>query len=113
MTALWRSLTDIELEQISNGNFVLPVADSNTAISAFGENVVAQILPQTAWRFDYGVINSRFATTTTANGGTVTASNSHAVLQTSTTVNGSASLSSVRRLRYLNGFGGKVRFVAH
>ncbi len=112
MSALWRSLTDIDLEQISNGNFVLPVADANTAISAFGENVVAQILPQTAWRFDYGVINSRFATTTTANGGTVTASNSHAVLQTSTAVNGSASLSSVRRLRYLNGFGGKVRFVA-
>jgi len=79
--------------------------------TAFGELLVAQFSPTAAWRFDYGV-NTRIVTSTTANGGTVTASESRARLSTSSAVNGSARIQSNNRLRYLPGVGGLVRFTA-
>lgn len=82
-----------------------------TPLTAFGEMLTARNIPHTAWRFDYG-INTRLITATTANGGTATVSESKAVLQTSTAVNGSASIASKRVLRYLPGVGALVRFTA-
>lgn len=87
---------------------------ANDRLSAFGEQLTAQLTAQAAWRQDYGSVpNTRlYSTTGTANGGTVTLSNSRAVLSTSTAVNGIARLSTLRRLRYMPGMGGLVRFTA-
>jgi hypothetical protein len=80
--------------------------------SAFGEQIVAQLFPLTAWRFDYGSTpNTRLYTTTgTANGGTAAISESRLQLDTTAAVNGIARLSTLRRLRYLPGMGGLLRF---
>lgn len=82
--------------------------------SAFGELLVAQLFPRTAWRFDYGTTpNTRlYDTTGTANGGTAAISQSRLQLDTTTAVNGIARLSTQRRLRYLPGLGGLIRFTA-
>lgn len=81
-------------------------------LSAFGEQLVSQIMPQAAWRFDYGV-NTRFISTTgTMNGGYVSGIFSQANLYTSTNVSGTAQITSIRPVRYLPGFGGLNRFTA-
>ena len=80
-------------------------------LTAFGEVMIAPNIPHTAWRFNYG-INTKLIKSTTANGGTTTVSESKAVLQTSTAVNGSASIETKRVLRYLPGVGALIRFTA-
>jgi len=85
--------------------------DTSLPLTAFGEVLTAKNVPHVAWRFDYGV-NTRLITATTTNGGTVTINESKAVLQTSTAVNGSASVMTRRVLRYLPGVGALVRFTA-
>ena len=90
---------------------ISPHDDNNRA--AFGELMVAQIAPKAAWRFDYGTTpNTRLYTAATANGGTTTISQSRLLLQTSANAAGSAQLQTNRRLRYLPGLGGLVRFTA-
>lgn len=81
---------------------------SKLPYSAFGEMLVAQLKPEAAWRFDYGV-NTRMVRAVTANGGTVTMDGNRALLQTSAANNGSARIETLRRLRYLPGLGGLVR----
>lgn len=85
--------------------------DGNRA--AFGELLVTQLSPKAAWRFDYGTVpNTRLYTTTTANGGSASISQSRLVLGTGVNTAGLARLQSQRRLRYLPGMGGLVRFTA-
>lgn len=83
-------------------------------LTAFGEQLTAQLLPQAAWRMDYGATpNTRFISTTgTANGGSVAIDQSRASLQTGTADNGAAVMSSKKSLRYLNGYGGLMRMTA-
>jgi hypothetical protein len=91
---------------------ISPHDDNNRG--AFGESLVGQLFPLTAWRFDYGTTpNTRlYNTTGTANGGTAVISESRLQLDTTAAVNGIARLSTQRRLRYLPGMGGLVRFTA-
>lgn len=89
-----------------------PVTSSDQEYAAFGELLVAQVLPQTAWRFDYG-INTRFVYTSgTMAGGQVSGSFSRAQLSTSTNVSGTAQIFSIKPLRYLPGVGGLMRMTA-
>jgi len=76
--------------------------------SAFGELLTARLIPQAAWRFDYG-INTRIVKTTTANGGTVTADGNRAKLTSSAHVAGLARVETLKRLRYALGEGGLLR----
>lgn len=80
--------------------------------SAFGELLTVELSPHAGWRFDYGVISALYSTTGTANSGAVTVDSSRAKLSTSTNTAGIARISTLRRLRYLPGFGGLVRFTA-
>lgn len=73
-------------------------------ISAFGELVAQEMTPIVTLSFPYN-INAAYATSTVANGGTVTQANSQAVLQTSTANNGSAILESNFAARYSPGQG--------
>lgn len=82
-----------------------------TEISAFNEQIVVTPVPVAGWITSYNV-NNRMVKTTLANGGTVTASNSRALLQTSTDPDGSAKMETRRVLRYTPGQGGLVRFTA-
>lgn len=110
------SLQRVSRTDPGDGNYALHVWDAtkHEQLSAFGELLVAQLFPLTAWRFDYGSVpNTRlYNTTGTANGGAVSISQSRAQLDTSTAVNGVARLSTNRRLRYLPGMGGLIRFTA-
>lgn len=78
--------------------------------TAFGEVASAHFTPMTAWSFAYG-INSRFVTTTTITG-TVTLSNSRALLSTGAGASQSATMRSQRTVRYAPGSDGTVRFTA-
>ncbi len=80
-------------------------------INIFGSHPVAEDQCYAALRADYG-INPRIITTFTGNGGTVTADQSRVVMQTGTNANGYAGFYTNKRLRYLNGFGGKVLFTS-
>lgn len=105
----------VNRHQETDGSISLQTSDTAAAqrLGAFGEVLVAPISPQTAWRFDYGTApNTRLYTTTTANGGTATLAESQLHLQTSANVAGLARLQTLRRLRYLPGMGGVVRFTA-
>lgn len=79
--------------------------------AAFGAMKVSEERPIAYLNFHYN-INSYFATTTTANGGTATQSNSKAVLQTSTATNGSAKVESKAAVRYVPGQGIFAKFTA-
>jgi hypothetical protein len=76
--------------------------------SAFGELLTARLIPQAAWRFDYG-INTRIVNVTTANGGTVTADGNRAKLTSSAHIAGLARVETLKRLRYSPGEGGLLR----
>lgn len=83
----------------------------NNPLTAFGELLTGQLTPMAAWRFDYG-INTRLINTTTANGGAVSVSGNRAKLSTSTAVNGSARIETIKHLRYLPGMGGLLRMTS-
>lgn len=116
-------------DQYSKGNTVINATTGQTALNtilygasanggsvfpttAFGDLLVAQFSPETAWRHDYGIINRLVSTTGTANGGTVTVDASRAKLSTSVAVNGIARMQTIRPLRYMPGVGGLARFTA-
>ena len=90
----------------ANGSLLV---DINQPTSAFGDLRTVNITPEVQLLFPYN-INNDIVTPTTANGGSVTESDSMAVLQTSTNSLGSASFSSVRALTYKPGLGALVRF---
>lgn len=108
-----RGLFDTWLKRIDDGKYAIMAGLYDSAqLSAFGEQLVSQIMPQTAWRFDYG-INTRFISTTgTMNGGYVSGIFSQANLFTSTNVSGTSQITTIKPLRYLPGFGGLGRFTA-
>ena len=80
--------------------------------AAFGELVTANLRPALALRFDYGILTNMVSTSGTANGGSVTQSDSDALLQTGTAEDGIARMVSKKFLRYLPGMGGLLRFTA-
>jgi len=80
-------------------------------VTAFGDLRVAELTPKVHLTFPYN-INADIVDTTVANGGTVTAADSMAVVQTSAATNGEAEFSSRRVLTYRSGLGGMVRFTA-
>lgn len=80
-------------------------------ITAFGDLRTAEITPKVHLTFPYN-INADIVDTVTANGGTVTAADSMAVVQTSAATNGEAEFSSRRVLTYRSGLGGLARFTA-
>lgn len=108
-----RGLFDTWLRFIEPRKYAQVVSlDNAPGISAFGEELVSQIMPVAAWRFDYGV-NTRFISTTgTMSGGYVSGTFSQAQLNTSANVSGTAQVSTIRPVRYLPGFGGLARFTA-
>lgn len=59
--------------------------------------------------FDGTTVDPRFWTATVANDGTVAQANAQIKLSTNTTANGSATLNSVRRARYVSGMGMRYR----
>lgn len=79
--------------------------------TAFGEAAVAEINTAVSLDFPYN-INSDIVDTTTTGSGTVTQSNSKAVLQTTAASSSSAEMLSKDALKYEPGIGGLVRFTA-
>ena len=79
--------------------------------TAFGELLVGEITPKVQIGFPYN-INTAFVNTSTVGSGTVTQSNSKAVLQTTAASSSEAHLTSRRVLKYNTGQGGLVRFTA-
>lgn len=77
--------------------------------SAFGEQMVAENTSAFHVQLAYN-LHEELVSTDTANSGTVTQSNNEAVVSTGTNAAGSATMSSVRSLRYLSGIGGEVKF---
>ncbi|OEF98881.1 hypothetical protein BHF71_02845 [Vulcanibacillus modesticaldus] len=88
-----------------NGN----IANFNS--TAFKELRVAEMTAVTGWTFNYN-INSDLVTSTTTGSGTITTSNSKAVLQTTAATSSSAKIATKNVLRYLPGIGALVRFTA-
>lgn len=84
--------------------------NSRSPVSVFGEQLAAQVMPQTAWRFDYGINTRIVSISGTFAGGYVSGSASQAQLSTSTNVTGSAQIFTLLPLRYLPGYGGLSRF---
>jgi hypothetical protein len=80
-----------------------------TQRSAFGAVLTASDTVEIHAQFPYN-INPRLVTSTTANGGTVTQSNGKAVLQTSAANNGSATMETVKAIKYTPGQGVVIRF---
>jgi hypothetical protein len=76
--------------------------------AAFGELLVGEITPKVQIGFPYN-INTAFVHTSTVGSGTVTQSNSKAVLQTTAASSSAAYLWSRRILRYATGQGALVR----
>ena len=82
--------------------------------TAFGEILTGSLTPILQETFPYNV-NTRIWTITTVPATSttqVTSTSSNAVLTTGTTVNGSANITSRRKLRYRAGLGGRCRFTA-
>lgn len=80
-------------------------------VSAFGENLVGQLIPRVQISFPYN-LNSRLVKTEVTNSGTVTHDTNFAVCQTNTTANGSATLNSIQVVTYRPGIGVSIRFTA-
>lgn len=106
-------LTDMEIRATPvpvSGN-ITAVADPRQQFSQFGELMAVTFSPQAAWRFNYGIIDKLFTKTET-NGGTVTTSGDKAQIATGTNTAGLARVETIRRIRYLPGVGGEVKFTA-
>jgi hypothetical protein len=78
-------------------------------ISSFGDLAIAQFEPLTSWTFAYNInpllVNQEVMTT-----GTVTNSESSAVLQTGTAADGKARIETIKASRYIPGVGGVARW---
>ena len=80
--------------------------------TAFGEILTGELTPIFQYSFEYTVDNTKLTTNTVANNGTVTQATGLAVLQSSTTANGTALLQSKREAKYRAGQGANFRFTA-
>lgn len=87
------------------------VTSYDSTYAAFGELLVAEFFPQTAWRFDYGV-NTRIINTSGTFNGSISGSFSRAQLFTSTNASGTMQIQTNKFLRYLPGMGGLFRGTA-
>lgn len=83
----------------------------NDPLTAFGDLRTAELTPQVHLTFPYN-INTDMIDITTGNGGTVTQSGSMAILNTSTSTSGDATLASRNVVNYRSGLGGLTRFTA-
>jgi len=83
----------------------------NDPLTAFGDLRTAELTPQIQLTFPYG-INSDLVDTTLVGAGTVTQSNSMAVLNTTAAASSSATLSSRNVVNYRSGLGTLARFTA-
>ena len=106
----------ITLKADSDGNLYvknLNISDETQSLpyTAFKELRVASLIPVAGWSFNYNV-NTDLVKTTVVSAGTVTQSNSKAVLQTGASANSSAALETYDALRYVPGVGALVRFTA-
>jgi hypothetical protein len=81
-------------------------------LTAFGEVLTGELTPIFQYSFEYTVSNTQLTTNTVANNGTVTQATGLAVLQSSTTANGTALLQSKREAKYRPGQGANFRFTA-
>lgn len=77
--------------------------------SAFGDARVSQVTPLCGWTFAYG-INPAIVRSSVTGTGSVTASQSHAVVATGETASSTARMETVKTNRYIPGLGGLVRF---
>jgi len=100
----------VPVDVIDNSLSVINAHEANNR-SAFGELLIAVVSPRAGWRFDY-TLNTRLYTSTTANGGANTVANSMMSLSTGANTAGLARIQTQRRLRYLPGMGGLVRFTS-
>lgn len=80
-------------------------------LTAFGESDTSESTPKIQLQFPYN-INTDIVNTDVTNSGTVTQSDSMAVVSSGTTTGSTALLESVDVLKYNAGQGGKVRFTA-
>ncbi len=108
--------TPVSLSSDSEGNLYvknLNASDETQSLpyTAFGELRVATLTPVTGWTFNYNV-NTDLVKTTVVSAGTVTQSDSKALLQTGASANSSAALETLDALRYTPGVGALVRFTA-
>ncbi|MEA4932283.1 MAG: hypothetical protein VB071_01630 [Lawsonibacter sp.] len=108
--------TPVSLLSDSNGTLLVKNINTNDEVqslpyTAFHELRVATLTPVAGWTFNYNV-NTDLVKTTVTVSGTVTQSNSKAVLQTGTAGSSSAAIQTIYALRYTPGVGGLVRFTA-
>ena len=103
---------------VSDGEGILYVKNINSddevqslPYTAFHELRVASLIPVAGWTFNYNV-NTELVKTTIAGAGTVTQSNSKALLQTGASASSSAAIETRDALRYIPGIGARVRFTA-
>jgi len=85
--------------------------DNNVDLTAFGEQLVAQVTPEVLIHFPYN-INSLVVNTSSTGSGTVTHSGQFAVIQSGAASSSSAYLESNRYLEYHPGMGALIRFTA-
>ncbi len=85
--------------------------DISSPLTAFGDLRTAELTPVVQVDFPYN-INTDIVNTTTTGSGTLTQSNSKAVLQTAAATSSSAKLDSIRIAKYRPGQGCLVRFTA-
>jgi hypothetical protein len=81
------------------------------ALTAFGEQQVAELTPMAGWTFAYNV-NADLVTTTLTGTGTVTGATGFAVLNTSAAIDSGAKIETKLPLRYIPGQGALARFTA-
>lgn len=93
----------------ADGNLML--SSSSVPLTAFDDERVAQLIAVVGWTFNDNV-NPDLVRATTTSAGSVTTSNSKAVLQTGAATSSSATISTVRALRYTPGLGALVRLTA-
>ncbi|GAB4272812.1 hypothetical protein [Thermincola ferriacetica] len=108
--------TPIPVATDTNGILLTTAYDSTgqpivMPLTAFKDMRVAGISPEIGWTFNYNINTDLIAVTTTGSG-TVTQSNSKAVLQTTAAANSSAKIETKKALRYQPGMGALVRFTA-
>ncbi len=80
-------------------------------VSAFGEQLVAELTPICGWTFAYNV-NADMVVSTVTGSGTVTSDAGRAKLSTGAAINSSAKIETVIPLRYITGQGAMARFTA-
>lgn len=89
----------------------ISVAELDHSRSAFGDLTVNRFQPTAGWNFVHK-INSEVVASTVTGGGSVTGTDSMAVLNTGAQNNSSAKIETLNAMRYIPGLGAMVRFSA-